>query len=125
MSKWWQYQLITTASHRVGGPINLIVLTGLAAVGTTRGAEAGIKKLAKTINQRRDNISTRDKSSATIYIVKNESDFGNGLILPRGTEFQIVSHDGEITLINILGADFNPHVAFTEKLKQSTDYPDA
>lgn len=125
MSTWWQYQMITTVSKRVGGPINLLLLTGTTTAVIARGAEAGIKSLVKKVKRRGGNNTISDESPGPTYTVKAEADFGDGLRMSVGTEFYVVSCDGEITLIGILGDTSNPHVASTEILKENTDYPGA
>lgn len=117
--------MITTVSKRVGGPINLLLLTGTTTAVIARGAEAGIKSLVKKVKRRGGNSTTNNESPGTTYTVKVEADFGNGLRMPVGTEFHVVSCDGEITLIGILGDTSSPHVASTEVLKENTDYPGA
>jgi hypothetical protein len=125
MSNLGAYQWITTVSKKVGGPVNLLLLTGAAgaAAGITvyKCGETVIKKCVKAVKTRKiDKTPTENERS--LYRVNESSVSNEGLNLNAGDQFYILETDGDAVLIEKIGDDNNPYFVSAELLHNISDY---
>ena len=107
MSNLGAYQWITSASKKVGGPINLLLLTG--AVGATAGisiykaCEIGVKKCAKAIKSHQAAMNRNSESQQILYSVIQPGVSNEGIEFPAGSQYHVLETDGDSVLIEKIG----------------------
>lgn len=123
MSNLGAYQWITSTSKKVGGPINLLLLTG--ATGAITGtiayklSEVGIKKF---INSRQSKKSKQLISNGQVYSVTSLGTSNEGLNFPIGSQYKVLEVDGDSVLIEKIDDDNNPYFVSKEFLCTISDF---
>ena len=121
MGNLGQYQMITTISKKVHGPVNLLIITALAGYGVFRGVESITKSLYKRASK---NLSEYNK----IYTVKaravvGDESYGNRAItLVKDDQFKVLFRDGDVVMIEKLGGGDNPYIESAAFLSTISDY---
>lgn len=103
------YQLMTTAAKKVGGPKRLILLVAIGGYGVFRGAEAGIKGVAKVVKHKKGDKIYTALEKGIIYEVTSNGIEQSGLELNIGDKFKVIARDEDAVLIEKLGSDKNPY----------------
>lgn len=121
MSNLGWYQIMTTLSKRVGGPINLagIVFGGGSLFGG--GAVAGGLLIKNKVSQKLKQKELEEKASI-IYTVEREGQSNEGLLFKENEQFKVLEADGNATLIEKLGDNNNPYFVSTKFLRSISDY---
>lgn len=110
------YQRITTWSKKVGGPQNLLFLSGVVGYGVLRGVEALGKKTIKLVKE--NNFRRPSKVYTVIeYGLSNE-----GLVFNINDKFTVWERDGDSILIEKVGDEGNPYFVSSELLHRISDY---
>ena len=125
MSNLGAYQWITSTSKKVGGPINLLLLTGAAGgvAGSTAGiaiykaCEFGVKKCVKAIKSHQVSKRKCLEVNNKIYSVTSPGTSNEGVEFPIGTKFKVLEIDGDSVLIEKLGDKNNPYFVSVEFLR--------
>lgn len=126
MSNLGAYQWITSASKKVGGPINLLLLTG--AAGATAGiaiykvCEAGMKKCVKTIQSHQSTADKDWKSRHNLHSVIKPGISNEGIEFFVGSQYRVLETDGDSVLIEKIGDDNNPYFVSAEFLQTISNY---
>ena len=107
------YQFFTTASKKVGGPLNLAGL--IFSCGTLLGA-AGLK-LVEFIQEKRE-----QSKNSQIYLLNNNLKVSDSLEIPKETGFRVLDRDRDAVLVDFLGIDNNPYFVSYDLLKKNSDY---
>lgn len=121
MSNLGWYQTMTTASKKVGGPLNLagIILaigTGLGCCLTT-GVNAIRKKVVKQLDEKK-----KQEIAATVYTVITEARSNEGVVFNVNDKFKVLEIDGKAALIEKLEDSNNPYFVSTEFLTSISDF---
>ena len=109
MSNLGAYQWITSASKKVGGPINLLLLTGVTGAAIYKTCEIGVKKGIQSFLTHQNpppvwRVVKRDVYSVTTDGVSNE-----GVEFLMGTKFKVLEKDGDSVLIEKIGDNNNTY----------------
>lgn len=121
MSNLGAYQWITTAAKKVGGPVNLLLLTGAAGAAVYKCGEIAVKqcvKAVKTHNSRKLVIEPQEN----LYHVNTPGKSNEGLTFVEGDQFRVLERDGDSVLIEKIGDDNNPYFVSHEVLQNISDY---
>ena len=121
MSNLGAYQWITTTAKKVGGPVNLLLLTGTAGAALYKSSEIVVKKCIKTINAiqtAKPVIETKEK----LHPVTSSGKSNEGLQFAVGDQFRILETDGDSVLIEKIGDKNNPYFVSVELLHKISDY---
>lgn len=125
MSNLGAYQWITTVSKKVGGPINLLLLTGAAgaAAGITvyKCGEIAVKKCVTAVKTHKAN-KTAVVVEEKLYYVNEPGRSNEGLTFQAGDQFRVLETDGESVLIEKIGDGNNPYFVSAELLHSISDY---
>ena len=126
MSNLGAYQWITSTSKKVGGPINLLLLTGAtgAIAGTVvyKAFEFGLKKGRKVLKGRQAHHAWCLKANANIYSVTSAGTSDEGVEFSIGTKFKVLETDGDSVLIEKIGDGNNPYFVSKEFLHTISDF---
>ena len=117
MSNLGQYQWLTTASKKVGGPLNLLAIIGggCLAVGGTVGSVIA--------NKYRDIKEKKELKTLGTYSVTKDAEIKKiKLILKTGDQIAILAADNDSILIVKNGDKDNPYFVFTDFLMGCSDY---
>ncbi len=113
MSNLGAYQWITSTSKKVGGPINLLLLTGAtgAITGTVayKLSEISVKKLIKAIKAHHATKDNLLDSNKQIYSVTSLGISNEGVNFPVGSQYRVLEIDGDSVLIEKIGDENNPY----------------
>ena len=121
MSNLGTYQWITTASKKVGGPVNFVLITGAVGAAIYKGAEIAVKYGVKAIRPHKANgLLLGD--GAKIYEVNATGKSNEGLEFSVGDQFKVLEEDGDAVLIEKLGDPNNPYFVSAELLCKISDY---
>lgn len=112
------YQAMTTAAKKVGGPSVLLAITAVAGYIFIRPAEAGAKKVVRTIKQRNEPCATKGQ----LFRASADGDDG-GLRIRVGDEYRVLECDGDSILIEVLGDADNPYFVSSTFLRSVSDFP--
>ena len=120
MSNLGAYQWFTTVAKKVGGPINLLLISAGAGATVYKSSELLIKKGVKVIKAKVD----RKKSKEDIkqYVVKTAGTSNEGLKFEVGEKFNVLAADGIAILIEKIGDENNPYFVSEEFLKKISNY---
>lgn len=125
MSNLGAYQWITTVSKKVGGPVNLLLLTSAAgaAAGITvyKCGEIAVKKCVKAVKTHKANRSANE-SERKLYCINESGESNEGLTFNAGDRFYVLGVDGDAVLIEKIGNDNNPYFVSAELLHSISDY---
>ncbi len=121
MSNLGWYQIMTTVSKKVGGPLNLVkILFGGGAVaggGIAVGTITIKNKVTKKLNEKK-----RKSEAAIVYTVKTDQKSNEGLSFKVGEQFKVLEVDGDAALIVKLGDNNNPYFVSAKFLRSISDY---
>ena len=102
------YQVITTWSKKVGGPLNLLgIVAGVGALGGVAGTK-GIEALVASQKKKAIEKEKVAELSKTYTIIKDGVS-NEGLQFHVGETFKVLERDGNAVLIEKLGDDNNPY----------------
>lgn len=121
MSNLGWYQVITTWSKKVGGPLNLLgIVAGVGAV----GGVAGTKGVEALVGSQKKKAAEKEKAAELLktYTVSKEGVRNEGLQFHVGETFKVLERDGNAVLIEKLGDDNNPYFVAAELLNEISDY---
>ncbi len=117
MSNLGMYQVMTKVAKKVGGPINLIVLTmGVGGV-IYKSGEVAFKKMYKKIKKQNGKLEMLE-----VYTVTSYGTSGKDLILNLGDKYRILESDGESVLIEKIGDTNNPYFVSADFLRSISDF---
>lgn len=126
MSNLGAYQWITSTSKKVGGPINLLLLTGAtgAAAGITiyKSCEIGAKKCIKIFKSCQTSTDKDLKSPYILYSVIKPGISNEGIELCVGGQYRVLETDGNSILIEIIGDKNNPYFVSADFLRAISDF---
>ena len=115
------YQVITTWSKKVGGPLNLLgIVAGVGALGgvaVTKGIEALVASQKKKAIEK-EKVAELSKT----YTIIKDGVSNEGLQFHVGETFKVLERDGNAVLIEKLGDDNNPYFVASEFLNGISDY---
>lgn len=117
MSNLGWYQWITTASKKVGGPLNLLAIIGgsCLAVGGTVGSVI--------TNKYRDIKDKKELKTLGTYSVKKDAEIKKiKLVLKTGDQIAILAADDDSILIVKNGDKDNPYFVSADFLMGCSDY---
>ena len=117
MSNLGWYQWITTASKKVGGPLNLLAIIGgsCLAVGGTVGSVI--------TNKYRDIKDKKELKTLGTYSVKKDAEIKKiKLVLKTGDQIAILAADDDSILIVKNGDKDNPYFVSADFLMACSDY---
>ena len=122
MGNLGQYQMITTMSKKVGGPVNLLVITAVVGYGSIRVIEVGVKKLCSNIHK----VNSVD--SEAVYTVTAEcavADEGyerKAMDFVKDDQFKVLFQDGDAVMIEKMGGGDNPYIVSAEFLSDISNF---
>lgn len=119
MGNLGDYQWITAASKRVGGPRVLAAAVAIGGYLVLRSTEAVVRKSVRSISAR----GTRCAMKGLVFEVLSDGEDPDGLALRTGDEYRVLDCVGDVALIEVLGADDNPHFTTDEFLASVSDFP--
>ena len=114
------YQWMTTIAKKVGGPVNLLFLTGVAGAGVYKVGEVTVKKVIKTVKWNRTN-KHKDLDSR-VYTVSLPGKSNAGVAFTEGNQFRVLEIDGDAVLIEKIQDKKNPYFVSAELLRSISDY---
>ena len=114
MSNLGLYQVMTTASKAVGGPLNLLLGVGGIGYGIGKGVEAIGKGIVKRVRHRMD---TNADEAGKRYIVHEGYRDEHGLRLRKGDRVRVLETDGDSYLVEKIGDKNNPYFVSGKLLK--------
>ena len=121
MSNLGWYQVITTWSKKVGGPLNLLgIVSGVGAL----GGVAGTKGAEAIADSRKKKAAEKKKAIELLktYTVSKEGVSNEGLQFHVGETFKVLERDGNAVLIEKMGDDNNPYFVAADFLRSISDY---
>ena len=115
------YQVITTWSKKVGGPLNLLeIVAGVGALGGVAGTK-GIEALV--VSQKKKAIEKEKVAGLSkTYTIIKDGVSNEGLQFHVGEVFKVLERDRNAVLIEKLGDDNNPYFVASEFLNGISDY---
>ena len=122
MSNLGMYQRITTASKKVGGPVNFILLIGAAGAAAYKLCEIGVKKGGLAIKSHIDSKNKIDTSTKNIYHVTSDGVSNEGVSLVVGNQYRVLERDGDSVLVEIIGDNNNPYFMSADFLRSVSDF---
>lgn len=121
MSNLGWYQIMTTISKKVGGPLKLAgLLVGGGAIvggGTVAGGVIIKNKVKKELEKKK-----KEAEATIVYTVKTERQSNEGLVFKAGEQFKVLELDGDAALIEKIGDSNNPYFVSAEFLGYISDY---
>ena len=121
MSNLGAYQWITTTSKKLGGPVNLLLLTALAGAGVYKGSEMLVKECVKAIKAHKEHkIAIGDKGK--LYDVNKPGKSNEDLDFAVGDQFYVLAVDDDVVLIEKVGDVNNPYFVPADLLMKISDY---
>ena len=122
MSNLGAYQWITSTSKKVGGPVNLLLLTGAAGATLYKLGEIGVKKGIKAFKAYQATKTKCLETNENIYSVTSHGTSNEGVEFPIGTKFEVLKTDGDSVLIKKIGDKNNPYFVSSEFLRTISNY---
>lgn len=121
MSNLGAYQWITATSKKVGGPINLLLLTGAAGAAVSKGIELIVKQCLKAV---KNHYSSAPANEENIRLYNIISDEGSDAYLQfvAGEQFRVLEKDEDAVLIEKIGDKNNPYFVSAELIHKISDY---
>jgi len=115
------YQVMTTVSKKVGGPVKLaagIAVGGYVVIRTAEGViKTGIKKVKKHREAKEIALNT-----SKLYTVHECGESNEGLIFNISDTYRVLEKDGDAVLIEKIGDANNPYFVSEELLRKISDY---
>ena len=121
MSNLGAYQWITTTSKKVGGPVNLLLLTGMAGAAVYKFGEIAVVKCVRAVKEHKAKKITSGEERTLHHIIKPGIS-NEGLAFETGDQFQILETDVDAVLIEKIGDENNPYFVSAEFLRNISDY---
>lgn len=122
MSNLGVYQWITTASKKVGGPINLLVITAAGGYAVIRLAEAGGKIVYKKVKSRLDKKTIKCVPDADVFTIVKDGISNENVKFKKGDKFRVIQQDGDAILIDRIGDDNSPYFVSEKMLEEISDF---
>lgn len=122
MSNLGVYQWITSTSKKVGGPINLLLLTGVAGAAVYKISEIGVKKCLESFKANQAPQTEYLEIDEIIYTVTSPGISNEGIEFPVGTKFKVWETTNNSALIEIEGDKNNPYFVSAEFLRTISDF---
>lgn len=121
MSNLGAYQWITATSKKVGGPVNLLLLTGVGAIAAWESGKWIVRRCSDAIA---DHINKKANVHTTseLYTVKLDDKSNEGVAFCIGDQFRVLEIDGDAALIEKIGCRGNPYFVSTNLLRRISDY---
>lgn len=116
MSNLGAYQWITSTSKKVGGPIELLLLTGTAGAAVYKVSEIGLKKCIKAFKAHQATKTKCFEVNGNIYSVTSPGTSNEGVEFPIGTKFKVLEADGDSVLVEKIGDKSSPYFVSSEFL---------
>lgn len=114
------YQFMTTASKKMGGPVQFLTCTGLVGYGLFRAVEFGVTRACTYIQ--RHMSKENEASTHPTATVRVTSETNGGIALKEGEVIRILAQDGDAVLIEIPEATSNPYCVSGDWLRAISDY---
>lgn len=121
MSNLGAYQWITTIAKKVGGPINLLLLTGVAGAGVYKVGEITVKKVIKTVKANQEHKQKAIEANV-LYTVSTPGKSNEGVDFAVGDQFRALETAGNAVLIEKIQDENNPYFVAAEFLRSISDY---
>jgi hypothetical protein len=124
MSRWADYQLITTIASKIGGPRVLALAVAAAGAVVYKSGEVGVKFIVKRVKGVQENLVVRAEAAAEdgLYRVTKDADVGDGLRLSVGDVFRILARDGDVVLIQVIGDADDSHYVSRDLLEAVSEF---
>ena len=122
MSNLGAYQWITSASKKVGGPVNLLLLVGAAGAVIGKLGEIGVKKGVEAIKSHLTSKKKADNSTERIYSVTADGKNNEGVSFVVGDHYRRLVRDNDSVLIEKIGDNNNPYVVSADFLKTISNF---
>ena len=122
MSNLGAYQWITSASKKVGGPINLLLLSGATGAAIYKACEIGVKKCVKAIKSHQTTTDMNSESQHKLYSVIQPGVSNEGIEFSVGSQYRVLETDGGSVLIEKIGDQNNPYFVSAEFLSSISEY---
>jgi len=122
MSNLGAYQWITSASKKVGGPVNLLLLTGVTGAAIYKTCEIGVKKGIQFLLAHQDSPTVYRVVKKNVYTVTTDGMSNEGTEFLMGTKFKVLEKDGDTVLIEKIGDNNNPYFVSSEFLRTISDF---
>ena len=117
MGNLGMYQMITTVSKKVGGPVYFLLMVAAGGYVTGRSVEWTGKSIFKALaEEEKDNRIHTVKSS--YVIAGNEEKYCE---LGPGDQYKILARDGDAVLIEKIGDQNNPYYVSKSFLENITE----
>ena len=120
MSNLGGYQIMVSATKKVGGPKLFIGL--VMAVGGVIGS--GITAGVNAIKNRKEKKKEENKIATTsfVYTVHTNGVINEGLNFKAGDRFAVLKTVGDVVLVELQGDDNNPYVVSEKILSSISNY---
>ena len=115
------YQWITTISKKVGGPVNLLLLTGAAGAAVYKCGEIAVKQCVKAVKTHKAK-KTASAAEDKLYNVSESGKSNEGLTFIAGDQFRVLEADGDSVLIEKINDENNPYYVSAKLLRDISDY---
>lgn len=122
MSNLGAYQWITSASKKVGGPVNLLLLVGVAGAVIGKLGEIGVKKGMAAIKPHLTSKNKADDSTEKIYSVTADGENNEGVKFVVGNQYRVLERDDDSVLIEKIGDGNNPYFVSAVFLRGISNY---
>ena len=122
MSNLGKYQWITSTSKKVGGPVNLLLLVGIAGAVIGKLGEIGLKKGIRAIKLHLTSQNDADNSTKRIYSVTANGESSEGVKFVIGDQYIALDQDDDSVLIEKIGDDNNPYFVSAGFLRSISNY---
>ena len=114
MSNLGPYKWITSASKKVGGPINLLIITGgissFVTAGTAYGVKKGVEKLVKF------------NKSKKVYVITLATRSNKNKHLNEGDRFIVLKQNKDNVIIRMLTDEDCTYKVSSDLLKKISTY---
>lgn len=120
MSNLGAYQWMTTVAKKVGGPVNLLLLTGTAGATLYKGGEIVVRKCVKIIKKHK--VTKKVIEEENLYEVILDGRSKEGLEFVAGDKFRVLEVDEDSVLIEKIFDTNNPYFVSAEVLRNISDY---
>ena len=119
MSNLGTYQWMTIVTKKVGGSVNLLLLTGTAGAALYKSGEVVVKRCVRTIKARK--ATTLAIEEEKLYEVAMDGRSNKGLEFVVGDTFRVLEANGNSVLIEKIGDTNNPYFVSAEILSKISD----
>ena len=115
MSNLGWYQKIVELSSKVGGPKNLLCITGLGGAVIGTGSYACVEAVVKKFKTARATNTKTNIKKHNNFIVTTPMEINEGIAFEMGDQLRVLAVDGDVVLIEING-DENKLCFISEEL---------